>query len=50
MQALLWLIQSLTVILGAAGPNGSASPEGGGTWDPNGNPLPQSGGTWDPNG
>jgi hypothetical protein len=42
MQALLWLIQSLTVIFGGA------TTDSGGSWDPNGSS--DGGSTWDPNG
>jgi hypothetical protein len=43
MSALLWLIQSLTVIFGAP-------PEPGNDRGPLGNPGSDAGGTWDPNG
>jgi hypothetical protein len=38
MRALLWLIQSFTVVFGgdAWDPNESASTEAGSAWDPNG--------------
>jgi len=48
MQALLWLIQSLTVIFGGGTWDPNGNPDAEGVWDPNGSP--DSGGAWDPNG